>query len=166
MSINAYNGSTQQSTTLANGMRIALYTKSAYETAKQNGTVGNNILVGIVDDFPDDIYYADKDVSNAITVNSGTLNYAYLSRNDHVYNLNLAISNVTASGSSGTLVATIDTTKIPWITQSRNKPFTLGAVNDNIVIATIVPSGKITIFSQGSSSVTGQFLFDFTYIVN
>ena len=54
MSLNSYNASTGESVTLANGMRLALYTQQAYETAKQQGKVANNILVGIVDDYPTD----------------------------------------------------------------------------------------------------------------
>ena len=54
MSVNAYNSTTGESITLANGMRIALYTKEAYKLAKQQGRVANNILVGITNDYPAD----------------------------------------------------------------------------------------------------------------
>lgn len=165
MSINAYNSQTGTSTVLANGQRLWMGTQSAHDAAVQAGTMPNNCLVSITDDFPTDSHFVDTDISNSITVNTGTLSYCFLSRDNNVYNLNVSITGVSASGSSGTLVMTVDTTKVPWITQTRNVPVTVGAVNDQVGVVVMNPNGKLTLYSQGTASITGNFLLDFTYIV-
>lgn len=50
MSVNKYNSQTGQLTCLANGSRIWVGTKAAYEAARQAGTMPTDVLVAITDD--------------------------------------------------------------------------------------------------------------------
>ena len=166
MSINAYNGSTGTTTVLANGQRLWLGTQAAHDAAVARGDMVNNCLVAITDDYPSDSHYVDKDISNDVTVNTGTLATALLSRDNNVYELKLRVNNISVSGTTGTNIATIDTTKIPWIgtEATYNMPVSLSSNADNVVIAVIRSNGNITAYSQGSSSASGTFELFLTYI--
>ena len=60
MSINKYNATTGELTTLANGSRIWIGTKAAHDAAKQAGTLPTNCLIAITDDSEDNNYSTEE----------------------------------------------------------------------------------------------------------
>lgn len=62
MSLNKYDSSTGELTTLASGTRMWIGTKSAHELAITNGTMPNNVMVCVTDDQQDgnDDYSTDE----------------------------------------------------------------------------------------------------------
>ena len=161
-----YNSSTQQSTCVAGNTRLWIGTQSAHDAAVARGDMPNGVVVAITDDYPSDSHYVDKDISNDVTVNTGTLATALLSRDNNVYELKLRVNNISVSGTTGTNIATIDTTKIPWIGTGAtyNIPVSLSSNADNLIIAVVRSNGNITAYSQGSSSASGTFELFLTYI--
>lgn len=61
MSVNRYNASTGELTSLATGSRTWVGTREAYEQAKQAGTLPNNCLIAITDDEKDHNHYSTEE---------------------------------------------------------------------------------------------------------
>ncbi len=55
MSVNKYNATTGELENIASGQRTVIYTKAAYDAAKQAGTLPTNCMVVITDDISEDI---------------------------------------------------------------------------------------------------------------
>lgn len=53
MSVNKYDSASGELVTLASGTRVWLGTKAAHEKAVSDGTMPNNCMVGLVDDYED-----------------------------------------------------------------------------------------------------------------
>lgn len=68
MSVNRYNASTGELTSLATGSRTWVGTREAYDQAKQAGTLPNNCLIAITDDEDDTFTdQVTKDDPRAVT---------------------------------------------------------------------------------------------------
>lgn len=61
MSVNRYNASTGELTTLANGTQIWTGTEAAYKAQKQAGTLPNNSIICITDDEADYNHYSTEE---------------------------------------------------------------------------------------------------------
>ena len=66
MSVNRYNASTGELTSLATGSRTWVGTREAYDQAKQAGTLPNNCLIAITDDEKDHNHYSTEEVETGM----------------------------------------------------------------------------------------------------
>lgn len=60
MSVNKYDHTSGELTTLANGSRCWIGTKAAYDAEKQAGTLPSNCLIAITDDSEDNNYSTEE----------------------------------------------------------------------------------------------------------
>lgn len=60
MSLNKYNPATGNLENIASGQRTAVYTKEAYETAKEAGTLPTDTVVMIIDDVNENSYSTEE----------------------------------------------------------------------------------------------------------
>lgn len=73
MSLNKYNSSTGVLENIASGQRVVIYTKAAYEAAKQAGTLPADTLVMITDDVKEGGGFPLLDFDNAIELSTTEL---------------------------------------------------------------------------------------------
>ena len=95
MSSNKVNKTTGELVTLANGMRCWIGTKAAHDAAVQAGTMPNNCLVAIVDDWQD----ATVDVVEDGNMHPVTSNAVYDTLSKHIFGTAVDISGYTGTNS-------------------------------------------------------------------
>lgn len=66
MSVNRYNATTGELTSLATGSRTWVGTREAYDQAKQAGTLPNNCLIAITDDEKDHNHYSTEETATGM----------------------------------------------------------------------------------------------------
>lgn len=70
MSLNKYNSSTGVLENIASGQRVVIYTKAAYEAAKQAGTLPADTLVMITDDVKEGGEVPELDAANRVELST------------------------------------------------------------------------------------------------
>ena len=102
MSVNKVDKTTGELVTLANGTRMWIGTKSLHDSAVQQGTMPDNCMVCITDDFPSTEVKVTTVTKNGVT--------AYITRYDKVVTMTFA-GNLSASMSQwGKIIDGLPTT--------------------------------------------------------